>query len=348
MNQTSVTKPRIEWLDIAKGGSIVCVAVFHATLYMRANGFEPKFAATLNELLTPIRMPMFFTISGILGAGVLKRDWRSLFAKQIWTFAYLFALWSFIRWLYFRNVQDNVIVKTEGDTLRELGTMWIMPESGLWFIWALAIFFLIGRLFSGARLLAIGISLALAMMTWAGLIQPGNFVHRNVLVYLPFFLFGLYFGKPIIDNLSERPVVIGITAAISFVILKLSLLPLLGGGLDYGAAAILLSLSGLLLGCCVAIGIGQLWPKHNPIAYIGRNTLPIYVTHVLLISAFSALLSRALPHNASVAHAGVLFLIAISLTVPLALRAGANRMRAWWIYQAPKMAVQTQPVRVRS
>lgn len=345
MNQTSVTKPRIEWLDIAKGGSIVCVAVFHATLYLKANGLEPKFAAAVNDLLTPIRMPMFFTISGILGAGVLKRDWRSLFAKQIWTFVYLFALWSLIRWLYFRHIQDNVIVKTEGDTLRELATMWITPASGLWFIWALAIFFLIGRLFAGAQSLAIGISLALATMTFAGVIQPGNFVHRNVLVYLPFFLCGLYYGKPIISNVSKRPVVIGITAAIAFLILKLSLLPLLGGGLDYGAAAILLSVSGLLLGCTVAIALAQLWPKHNPIAYIGRNTLPIYVTHVLLISAFSALIARSLPHNAGVAHAGVLFLIAISLTIPLALRAGANRMRAWWIYQAPKMVVQTQPSR---
>ncbi len=339
MNQTSIPKPRIEWLDIAKGGSIVCVAVFHATLYMKANGFDPKFASALNELLTPIRMPMFFTISGILGAGVLKRDWRSLFAKQIWTFAYLFALWSLIRWLYFRHVQDNVIVKTEGDTLSELASMWIMPESGLWFIWALAIFFFIGRLFARAPLVALGFSLALALMTWAGTIQPFNFVHRNVLVYMPFFLFGLYFGKPIISILAKWPVVIGIAAAIAFVVLKLSLLPLLGGGLDYGAAAILLSLSGLLLGCSVAIGIGQLWPKRNPIAYIGRNTLPIYVTHVLLISAFSALLARSLPHNNAIAHAGVFFLIAVSLSVPLVLRACANRMRAWWIYQAPKMAV---------
>ncbi|TNM65754.1 acyltransferase family protein [Aliirhizobium smilacinae] len=348
MNQTSGTKPRIEWLDIAKGGSIVCVAVFHSTLYMKANGFDPKLAAALNELLTPIRMPMFFTISGILGAGVLKREWRSLFARQIWTFAYLFALWSLIRWFYFRNVQDNVIVKTEGDTLSELATMWIMPESGLWFIWALAIFFVIGRLFANARLLAIGISLTLAAMTWAGVIQPGNFVHRNVLVYLPFFLCGLYFGKPIVSRLAERPVVIGIAAAIAFVLLKLGLMPLLGGGLDYAAAAILLSVSGLMLGCTVAIGLGQLWPRYNPIAYIGRNTLPIYVTHVLLISALSAFLARSLPHNAGFAHAGVLFLIAISLSVPLMLRAGADKMQAWWIYQAPKMAVQPQARRVGS
>lgn len=339
MNQTAGTKPRIEWLDIAKGGSIVCVAVFHATLYMKANGFDPKFAAALNELLTPIRMPMFFTISGILGAGVLKRDWRSLLTKQIWTFVYLFALWSVIRWLYFRHVQDNVIVKTEGDTLSELATMWVMPESGLWFIWALAIFFLVGRLFARAQLLAIGISLALAAMTWAGLIEPWNFVHRNVLVYLPFFLFGLYFGKPIVNSLAKRPVAIGIAAAIAFVVLKLVLMPSLGGGLRYGAAAILLSLSGLMLGCAVAIGLAHLWPKQNVFAYIGRNTLPIYVTHVLLISASSAILAQTLPHNAGIAHAGVFLLIAISLSIPLVLRACANRMRAWWIYQAPKMAV---------
>lgn len=338
MNQTFVKKPRIEWLDIAKGGSIVCVAMFHATLYMKANGFEPRFTSALNDLLTPIRMPLFFTISGILGAGVLKKDWRSLFAKQIWTFAYLFALWSVIRWLYFRHVQDNLIVTTEGDTLRELVTMWVMPESGLWFIWALAIFFLVGRLFARAQLAAIGVSLVLAAMTWAGTIEPWNFVHRNVLVYLPFFLFGLYFGKSIIQILTERPVVIGILAAFAFVVLKLVLMPLLGGGLSYGAAAILLSLCGLMLGCAVSIGLAHVWPKQNLFAYIGRNTLPIYVTHVLLISAFSAILAQMLPQNSVVAHAGVIFLVAISLSVPLALRAFANRMRAWWIYQAPKMA----------
>jgi uncharacterized membrane protein YcfT len=338
MANASIPKQRIEWLDIAKGGSIICVAMLHSTMYLHANGFDPHYVGTLNDLLKPVRMPLFFTISGILGASVLQRDWKSLFAKQIWTFAYLFALWSLIRWVYFRHFQTNMVTPAEGSSVLELVTMWVMPESGLWFIWALAIYFLVGRLLFRAPLVAIGGSLVAAAMTWGGLITTANYVHQNVITYMPFFLTGLYFGLPVVKAITTRPLTIGLGGALAYAGLKWGLIPRLGDGLDYGVAAVLLSVAGLSLGCAMAIGVERFRLGNKLFAYIGRNTLPIYVTHVILVSGLSACLAKILPGNALVNYVGAPVVLATAIAMALMIKAVANSVSVWWIYRPPRMA----------
>ncbi|MBN9311274.1 acyltransferase family protein [Devosia sp.] len=116
---------RVTWLDVAKGLSIVLVAMFHAHLTAFSLGFGPLFTGPANIALQPIRMPPFFAISGVLAAHSLSRPWPELLRSKVWVFVYIFALWGFIRWVFFGQVLENVRAPDEGDDWTQLLTMWV-------------------------------------------------------------------------------------------------------------------------------------------------------------------------------------------------------------------------------
>lgn len=79
---------------------------------------------------------------------------------------YFFGLWSIIRWAYFRYVQENAVTPIEGTSFTELAWMWIQPNSGLWFLWCLAIYLVIAKTALRFKVPALAISLMAALLTW--------------------------------------------------------------------------------------------------------------------------------------------------------------------------------------
>ncbi|WP_423068283.1 acyltransferase family protein [Devosia sp. CN2-171] len=333
---------RIAWLDVAKGLSIVLVAMFHAHLTAYELGFRPLYTGPFNVALQPIRMPLFFAISGILAASSLGRTWPELLSRKVWVFVYIFALWGLIRWVFFGQVLENVRAPEEGNDWTQLLVMWVMPSSSLWYIWALAIFYVIAKAADRYKAAALVGAFVLACLTWGGVIPPTLTTYR-VSVYLFFFLAGAYYGPQLLAWIPARPWMIGLPALAAFLVLEYVALPVLDTSLADGVLRALESVLGLAVGGAAAVLLIRVPPVRDVFARIGQHTLSVYVTHGLIVAILAQLLSGfagAEPWRYLI----VPVLVIVSVSGSLLLEAASKRLGLAWLYDAPRLPVAQRPV----
>ncbi|WP_226582241.1 acyltransferase family protein [Acuticoccus sediminis] len=328
-------KERIAWLDVAKGTSILLVVTLHATHYLREYDLASYGFVQINNLFAPIRMPLFFAVSGLLGTRAVTRRWSELLTSRLVIFAYLFALWTFIRWAYFGNVQTNVLTPEEGSTYAELLVAWVRPNTGIWFIWALAIFFFLGKLLYRVRHLALPVFAVLAFLTFGHVIEIDAFSQRNLVWYAPFFLGGAWYGHHILRAVTERPLAVGILGGAVFAALSIAVASL--EGLAFGAGRLVLSVAGLAVGAAVSIALAAFLPSRTALTYLGRNTLPIYVAHVMIVAALAAVLAVTTENVPLVRYWGVPFIVAVTVVLALGLKAAVDAAGLRWAYAPPAL-----------
>lgn len=92
---------RVAWIDIAKALAILLVVVFHISVWFSysvvpaaAGGPAISFWREISNALIPVRIPLFFLVSGVLAHRAVTRTWaelaRTRFAGLLWPF----ALWT--------------------------------------------------------------------------------------------------------------------------------------------------------------------------------------------------------------------------------------------------------------
>lgn len=124
MNIEASVKKRIDFIDVAKGISIILVAVNHSKLY--------EFFPTLNELIGLIRMPLFFFVSGFFLS--TNATYSSFLLKKLRGILqpYFVTLLSvcFMGYLYNSRIQVDSILGVlygVGDTISWTAT-WFLPH----------------------------------------------------------------------------------------------------------------------------------------------------------------------------------------------------------------------------
>jgi uncharacterized membrane protein YcfT len=131
------TGHRIEWVDVAKGLSIILVVMMHSTLGLGEAVGREGWLHTVVAFAKPFRIPAFFMISGLFMARALQRDWPSYLDKRVVHFAYFYLLWLLIQTVFkFPVLYEDSIPLFIGKVVYSL----IEPFGTLWFIYALAIF----------------------------------------------------------------------------------------------------------------------------------------------------------------------------------------------------------------
>jgi len=327
-------KTRIEWLDIAKGLSIILVVVYHTLLYLNFHEMAPALYTKISNIMAPIRMPLFFSVSGFLAASAMRATWPDFLRKKIWTFVWLFGVWSTARWLYFRYVHTNGLVPSEGSDPYQLIEMWWAPNTGIWFIWALAIFMTVTKLLSSApRIPVIAIGTILSILTFGGYLPIDLFTHRNVLQYFVFFAFGCWYGRLIAETLNERPFPFaagGFAAFILLLALRSRLQPI-----EPGLWAFASSIAGLSWLCGMAVLMSRLKALRDVFSYFGRNTLPVYVTHVMIVAGIAGLIATLVEPSPSIGYLVAPLICVTAITLSLAIKAAADRSGASWLYSPP-------------
>lgn len=316
--------------------------MFHAHLTAYELGFRPAFTGPFNVALQPVRMPLFFAISGILAASSLSRPWPELLRSRIWAFVYIFALWGLIRWVFFGQVLDNVRGPDEGGDWIQLMVMWVMPSNSLWYIWALAIFYVVAKVAIRFKAAAVIGAFVLACLTWGGVVPPTLTTYRTS-VYLFFFLTGAYYGPQLLALIPARPWTIGLLALPAFLILEYVALPALETGLADGTLRALETVLGFAVGTVAAVLLTRLAPVRYLFALIGRHTLPVYVTHGLIVAILARLLSSfagAEPWRYLI----VPLLVIVSVSGSLALEFASKRLGFAWLYHAPMLPAAPKPV----
>jgi uncharacterized membrane protein YcfT len=286
-------RERLGWIDTARGLTMLMVVLLHADIVAQAMGRQELAITLFNYLLFPLRMPMFFLVSGLLAAGLMRRPAGEVMRRRVLHYAWLYALWSLLyagihAWAlrdlgppgmqeYYNNVEGP---------LEALLVTW----NNTWFLYALMLFFAVALLLRPlppAAQMAIGLALAVpGVLGWGeaiGLPVLDRFYH------FPYFLLGIL--------ASER-----LRAAAPWlgrlrVLLPLLLCWLVLGGLAHMARILrdpavvaALSLLAVPAGLGLAVWLSRhLPPLAVPLQVVGRNTLAIYVLHTITLRVLMAL-----------------------------------------------------------
>ena len=194
---TAAAKPRVDWVDAAKGLTIMLVVMKHVTYGTAVSlGSTPFFFNILSEWTIPFRMPLFFLVAGLFAQKALRAPTRQFVDSKILHFAYFYLLWSLIQ------IGLKIILPHEGNwvvTYKDLLLIPLEPFGLLWFIYALAIYFTIMRLCRDVRP-AIMVFVALAFYFTrldTGWTMPDEFARRFI-----FFVSGVY-AAPYVFTLAS-------------------------------------------------------------------------------------------------------------------------------------------------
>jgi uncharacterized membrane protein YcfT len=94
------TSERIDWVDYAKGISIILVVMMHSTLSSEEALGVAGWLHGVVEFARPFRIPAFFLIAGLFVARTIDQDWRTFLDRKILYFAYFYVLWLTIQFMF--------------------------------------------------------------------------------------------------------------------------------------------------------------------------------------------------------------------------------------------------------
>lgn len=287
---TRPATPRIDWVDAGRGLAIALVVLFHSTNWLGEAGFHVAGWTFFDETIASIRLPLFFTMSGLFAVKWMRASWRDLWRSKISLFVWVFAVWSIIATFSFMlglNLQG-----AEGNYLAQLkDLLWapILPRFELWFIWALALFFIVAKLVHRLPLvLQLSASGLLSVLALSDMLT-GNAGWVGSAKYFFFFLCGILLRDRIIRWSTDAGAPTLIAGFAIWITLAL-------GGSVLGLAAF----PGYYFVCCVAgvfggIAVSQVLARVPGPRYLGTRTLPVYLTHTTVILIIVWLLYRTVP-----------------------------------------------------
>ena len=198
------TPSRIDWVDAAKGMSILLVVLHHVVILSEPHGLVPGPVSALNTALASLRMPLFFLASGLFAAAPLAASWRTLLHKRVAFFLYLFVLWTLLQSVVFLALPADVLPPDSPASWVDVAWEALLPGPAMWFLYALAVFSILGKLVrrtpAWAQLVVSG---ALCAVVGAGLVTFESFAWTFMARYLFFFLLGVH-ARAVVETVAER------------------------------------------------------------------------------------------------------------------------------------------------
>ena len=332
---------RLLWADVAKGVCILLVVLWHviAKQYLAVPwkvGFGIQGAwGHLGEAFLPLRMPLFFSVSGMLALGALNRPWGRLLRFKTARFEYLYLVWLAIHTAVFAFT-PGFETRRAHDPVGFLAQLSVTP-SNLWYLYALALYFPLAK--ATRRLPAaavLGPALLLSAVASADWIPtPGD--RGGLLQNVFFFLLGARFG-PDLARLAEtsgrrRTALLGAGFVLAYVVTLV-----LGGQQWFGVWPVL-SVLAMLAGVSGAAVLARRPCLARPLAGLGRRTLPIYVLHLPLLALLHTVsrhrLASAAPLHPVLAVLDPLLVTALLVAACLGLHHGLQRAGARWLFELP-------------
>lgn len=281
---------RIAWVDYSKGICILLVVMMHSTLGYGELVHDTGWMHAGVAWAKPFRMPDFFMLAGLfLNLSIFgpKLDYLD---RKVIHFAYFYILWLAIQTFIF---EAGLLLSEPLTVLQIFLTALIIPESSLWFIHALAVFYVITWLVRHVPTYYIlAIAAALQIIHSTGLVNTGWSVTNRFMEWFVFFFIGYACSKYIFDFAkwagANRGAALGLvigwivvnSALIAFDIAHLPVISLFLG--IAGALAI------------VIIGVfltGQKWAEF--LRHTGKYSIVIYLTFFLPMKILQKALAKA-------------------------------------------------------
>ncbi|AKK11486.1 acyltransferase family protein [Corynebacterium uterequi] len=294
------TSRRLPWPDVAKGLSILGVIVLHVTLEVPGGMDTPL--AVANAALDPIRMPLFFLISGFFAPKIFHFTFRELFLKRLWFLLVPYLIWVPIE-QYLKGVERGLILGEPMPVFVTYVRNMAIGVNMAWFLYALVTFNI--ALWLTRRLPPlVAMAMSFTPILALSLHQEYHMVGKAIL-YLPLFFMGAHL-KPVIATYTQRclePLFLTATVALYGLGLVAVMvwrhliasgpivIPWYGPGMEtMGVPEIelLVRLSAHLLmigaGLTGAVLLSKV-PVVSPLLQaIGRHTLPLYLGHPIALT----------------------------------------------------------------
>ncbi|MEM1376518.1 MAG: acyltransferase family protein [Pseudomonadota bacterium] len=134
---------RVTWLDYAKAISITLVVMMHSVRgvgdAMGGVGFMHAFV----DFTDPFRIPTFFLLAGLLVPRAVEKSWAVLWDRKVLFYVYFYVLWTFIQFAFKAPLSlPNFELLT---IAHALGLAFANPDTTLWFIAVLPVYFVIAK-----------------------------------------------------------------------------------------------------------------------------------------------------------------------------------------------------------
>ncbi|GGG70775.1 hypothetical protein GCM10007338_04590 [Corynebacterium pelargi] len=273
---------RMAWPDVAKGLSILGVVLLHITLAV-PDGSE-TFGAHANELLAPLRMPLFFLVSGFFSVKVFRFSFVQLWTKRLWFLAVPYLCWAPVEmWLknyeWFAFLGQPMPEKDYYiDSLIESSNMY-------WFLHSLVLFTMV--LWATKVLPAWARWGVLVLVIIFAPVFPYPPLVAKVSTYLPCFLIGAY-GRPLIERFANQALkpwalLIGLLSymAAKEVLVQAENINDAQFHQVLNTVATVLHLPG---GIILAVLLAKIPVLGEALKRIGRHTLVIYISHPIALT----------------------------------------------------------------
>lgn len=356
---------RMAWPDVAKGVSIIGVVLLHVSLAV-PEGMETALAR-LNTLLDPLRMPLFFLVSGLFSLKVLKFSFGDLVLRRLWFFAVPYVIWVPVE-LWLKSHEYQMTFGTEPRPF--LGYVWhvVTGTNMAWFLYALILFNLVLWL---TRKLPSWAAITLSFAPLLALPMHDEWdMAGKAMLYLPFFMAGARL-RSVITRFAEtslRPsrfvfataaylVGVGILLGWSRFIAtggsEFSVQWPLLGGTEIGSPEARLVANLLVQVVMIPIAIvGVVLLSKVPylsagLQTLGRNTMPIYLGHPLAITVMyhylQVQLQIPITRDADViwhsTHFWMLYALAMSFAAGLLLKVIQDIPYLGWTLAPPRLPI---------
>lgn len=345
MNQSS-PRTRHDWIDAAKAVSIFLVVMYHARhlsymLDWKALDSVHFYWEATSIFFKPLRMPLFFLISGILISSSMRKEWDEISAKRVYRMYYVYAVWAvlFATTIPTFPYAEWSIGMVTGRLFGALGGV-----SLGWYIWALGSFFLFGWV---TRDLPAVIPLGLAAIAAIGAIFTEDLIpvqQTSMLRCLLFFMIGVRLPQlPLwIANLASGRTLLWTFCAFCAVLA----LSIWAGSTFNPFVDSLAVASGIMaakLGC-------ERWSGFSSFgASFAKLTLPVYLIHfpvlIIILKVATSVMSESLLSNYALAITFPLIAAILSVGVSLALYRLTIKLGAYWLFDLPQPGsrLSTQP-----
>lgn len=298
-------KERLVWIDAAKGLSMVLVVLLHSSnWFVDDKHLGPSLWLSVSHALQPLRMPLFFMVSGLLIAGSMATNRGKLARRAISLFS-VYVLWTSIHAARLVAMPTAAAAPFSASLL-----VWSTITPGIyWYIWGLPLYYLITiTLFVGVRdrdtvpraaYLGLAVSAIISFYwhplsdAWTGALDLNrkvefNFTGSLVRNYF-WFLSGVLFSRQLLSSTRRLPQqgVAAITVGIVLVTAG-SLLSTLGEHWEFSIAPFL-----MVPGVIVLLRRFGEARFIDTLVVIGRQTLPVYIFHFFVLNALSFFLVHA-------------------------------------------------------
>lgn len=255
------------------------MVLLHSTEWLTVAGLNVPFLVDFNATLSTLRMPLFFVLAGLFAEKwIVHKSWTELWAEKLSMLYWTFLVWSAVAAVFL--AVSLGITGGSLDPLRAAGALalsLVRPRGELWFIWALALFFMVAKFTKRAPLWAqMGIAAVLSASSFSGVVT-GNIGWVGAGRYYVFFLTGLYFQSRIFAFADRFPLKACLTVIVAWAPTAwwVTASPLR----DVPGLLFLCSIVGAMAGICLS----KLLLFVTALRSIGVRTLPIYLIHTPLV-----------------------------------------------------------------